>query len=479
MRPLTATRPVVLAVCLAFCASAAFAQEGQGSGEVQSMLRTASALLPGIDKAQQPSVAANIAGAQIRVGDLEGALASMQAVEDAKQRDLALNSVAWGLASQGNASLALDVIRQSPPENDSGKASAYRSVAIQLAEKGSFDQALSVAGLIGKGATYVGRSSLYVEVLLQIHAKQWAAGDTAGAENTLNLALDVADREEKNPSSREFAEFTTAAMFSNIAKELAKEGQSNAAFVMVERIYSLLAQAETAGRSEGVLSLLATTQANIGDFPSAVSTSERLPAGQERDEVTMVIAMERARLGDPLGALDETLGLPAQPWRNSSLRVIADAVAASGDYTQALSTIDKIQGAGERAYGLAELALEQAKKNDPAAALTVELAWEAAMNAQGETEPYVFGFIAVTRGILGNFGGALEVVSRLEGAERAWPLQNLTMMLVHAGKKEEAVALAESEEMPQARACALLGVANQLIEEEREAAKKRAGAATI
>jgi hypothetical protein len=143
---------------------------------------------------------------------------------------------------------------------------------------------------------------------------------------------------------------------------------------------------------------------------------------------------------------------------------------------QALATIDKIEEAGERAYGLSELALEQAKREDPAARLTAELAWEAALKGGSETKPYVFGQIAVTRAILGDFAGALEIVTKLDDQEKWWPLENMTIMLIEAGKVTEGVTLAQSQSAPYPKACALLGAATALIDTQRETSRKIADA---
>jgi hypothetical protein len=99
------------------------------------------------------------------------------------------------------------------------------------------------------------------------------------------------------------------------------------------------------------------------------------------------------------------------------------------------------------------------------------LASEAALKAGNETKPYVFEFIAVTRGLLGDFTGAEAMISRMDSETRAWPLQNLTGMLVRAGRETEAVSLAESQSAPHPKACALLGIATALADQQREAAK--------
>jgi len=98
---------------------------------------------------------------------------------------------------------------------------------------------------------------------------------------------------------------------------------------------------------------------------------------------------------------------------------------------------------------------------------------EAAWAAGSATEPYVFAQIAVTRGMLGDFSGALEVVGKMAEEERYWAVEALAAMLVEAGKKTEALALAESQpEVFCARASAFAGIASQLIEEKEDAERK-------
>jgi hypothetical protein len=182
--------------------------------------------------------------------------------------------------------------------------------------------------------------------------------------------------------------------------------------------------------------------------------------------------MERTKQGDAAGALEEVFEISGDVLRNICYRTVADEFAGSGNYAQALATIDRIQGAGERAYGLAELALQQAEKDDAAAAQTVELAWQAALNAGVGTKPDVFGFIAVTRAMLGDLAGAEEMISHMDDSARVWPVWNLTQMLVRAGRETEAISLAESETAPHPKAYALLGTATALIDKQREASRR-------
>jgi tetratricopeptide (TPR) repeat protein len=469
MSPRALTKPLILVCLIAFSCHTALPQEIPPSEEIRSMLHAASTLIPAIDKAQQPSLAFNISGLQMRMGDLSGALATVQSVENKRGRIFSASNVASMVAWQGSLSTAIELIRTSADGNREAKAEAYRSVAGQLARKHAFQEALKVAQLIEDYPPFFGQTNLFVDTLMRIRNQQWEAGDQPGAETSLNTALDAARREAENPFTPEFAQSMPASLYGTIASELAREGNREAALGVLDRIYALVAAAQTANQRQSTWFYWASSLAAIRELRAAENMVEQLEPGQQREGVMMLIAIRRTDEGNALVALDEALALSYEPWRNISLSVIANALAGSGNYVQALSTIDRIQGAGERVSALSGLALQQAEKDDAAAALTVELAWQAATDAGSETKPYVFGQIAVARGILGDFVGAMEIVGTMAEQDRVWPLQNLTAMLVHAGKKMEAIALAESEDAPRTRACAFLGIASQLISEQRDA----------
>jgi hypothetical protein len=467
---LRAAPKLTAAICILVLSSGAASQDSSASGNVQSLLREASTLIPAIEKTQQSSVASNLAGQQMRVGDLDGALDSVRRVESQQGQVFAMSNIASMLAWQGNVPLALELIRNSAAGNDKDKALGYVFVAQQLAARHAFEDARQVASLIEGGPAFFGRTNLFIDALMRIRAKQWKNADREGAEHTLDAALDAVQRELDKPSAPEFALTTPAFLYAGITSELLREGDHESALAVVERIYGLALQSSR--EKQSVLMALANTQARLGELQAATTTANQMEPSQQRDGVMMVIAMERTRQGDLAGAIGDAAGLSLEGFRNGSLRGIADAFAGSGDYSRALSTIDLIQTPGERAYALAELALEQARKDDPVAAQTVELASEAALRAGGETKPYVFEFIAVTRGILGDFTRAEEMISRMEDPVGAWPLWNLTEMLVHAGKESDAISLAESQIAPQRKAYALLGTATALIDKQREASRK-------
>lgn len=435
------------------------------------MLRAASVLIPSVEKTQQATLAFNIASQQARAGDLAGALATVGFLKRGEDRVWAMASVATVIAGRGDVTNALELIRNSSPGNDSSKAQAYAFVVRRLADKHSFEEALGVVRIIQSLPAYFGKTNLVVGTLMGIQAVQSKSGHAEDASTTLNMALYAVEQEKAHPFTREFADTMPAQMYGEIAGNLAREGNPEAAHMVIERIYELLAEAQNTTSRQIILYTLVGAKASLGELSSAVETANELEPGQWRDSAFLIIAGERTRLGDPLSAVDEAVGIAYDSWRSTSLRGVADALAARGDYVQALSTIDLIQGAGERAYSLSELALEQSEKDSQSARLIVQLAWEAALNAGDETKPYVFGQIAVARANLGDYSGALEVLPRLTDNEKAWVLDNVAAMLVEAGKKTEAIALAEGEDSAYPKAHALLGIARQLVTEERKAAK--------
>ena len=465
------TKLGIVVLTLVFSPQIAIPQETPNSGEIVPFLRMASAQLPNIDKNQQPSMASNIAGAQARAGDLDGALSTVHSVESQDGRVFATGFVASALAWKGNVEAAIDLIQKSAVGQEQAKANAYLFVAQQLASRHAFEESLKVAQLIADGPDFFGKTNRLTETLMAIQTKQWESGDVVGAKSTLYLALEAVGRESEHPFTPEFADTMPADEYGGIANMLCKEGNRTDALAVLERVYAMVAAARTPETRQHLFYILASAQVNLGEIQAATSSAEQLPPGQWRDAALLVIATERTKSGDPLGALDEAAGLSSESLRNTSFREIADALAGSGNYTRALSTIDGIQSEGERAYALSELALEQAEKEDPAAALTVELASEAALKAGNETKPYVFEFIAVTRGFLGDFTGAEAMISSMNDESRVWPLQNLTGMLVRAGREADAISLAESQTAPHPKACALLGIANALADQQREAAK--------
>jgi len=458
-------------VCLSLASVTAMAQESDPNEEIRSMLHFASSLIPEIDKNQQPSMAFNISGQQTRIGDLAGALATLQRVKDPQQEVWVASSIASSLAWQGNVPLALTVVRSSGTGDAQARAQAYASIAQTLAQKGEFQESFRMVGLIEESRAFPGKTLLLAGALMGIHQWQWRSGDESGATSTLNAALDAVESEKENPFNPGFPDIR-GQTYGGIVAGLAHEGDRAAAYAVLERIYNIVEDANDAEKQD-LLYTLSAAQANLGEFELALETASQMQPDEKRDSALFIVALERTQHGDPMGALELASGLSVEFSRDTSLRSIADAIAASGNYIEALSTIDRIRGAGERAYGLSELAFERAENDDPAAGLLTQIAWDAARSAGKETKPYVFAQIAVAKGMTGDFNNSLEIINGMADNDRFWAVQSLAQMLVHAGKKTEAIALAESQQSAYPKACAYLGTAMQLIAEEREAARRK------
>jgi len=427
------------------------AQEPDPREEVQAILREASALVPKIESDQKSSVASNIAGAQVRAGDLAGAIATVELLTKPVDRADAIGIIAYWLAERGNSAMALHVIGLSPTQ--AYLAQDYLGVAQQLAEDGDFEGALRAARLIEKDSS---QEYTFVETLMRVYVIQWGAGDRPGATKLLKEALDAVHREETNPAA---SRTTIASMYHEIVCKLGKVGNQDAAWTFVNRIRDLAEVEQDPRQKQRLLRGLATAKADIGDFSGAHLVAEELLPGDGRETVLQLIIDARAMQGDIEGALLDVADLPTESLRLRSLRTIAEILIDSEEYSRALSIINTFPDAGTRVDVLADLALKQAEEGDRNAASTVDLAWKAALNARGKTEPSVFGTLAVARGNLGDFSGAIDLISTMDTESRDWALWNVTELMVDAGQKKEALAVAEMQDaLP--RAYALLGIAN-------------------
>jgi hypothetical protein len=163
-------------------------QEADDNVDPCVLLREASALMPQIEKVQQPSALANIAGKQVAAGDFEGALATYRSNAKRGDNGSAVDVVAGMLASHGNLPLALGLVSEAKPQY---RPNAYSFISTQLAMEKHFDDALAAAHMIP------GEPSVFVTALMWINNEQWKAGDRQGARKTLHEALDVIEQQEE------------------------------------------------------------------------------------------------------------------------------------------------------------------------------------------------------------------------------------------------------------------------------------------
>jgi hypothetical protein len=393
-------------------------------------------------------------------------MATVKLLTTEQDRALARGLVAYQLNAHGDTSKALEILAA---DQDRGqKANGYLMVAQQLAEKKDFAGAFRVARQIDG----MGQPAVLVDTLLRIATQQGKADESANASKTVDEALYIVERERESGNE---PSFMLAGLYQNIASGLAALGQQARAAGVISRIRDLAAPEGDSNQAQFLPFWVSSAQAAIGDLAGALETAETMPACPDRDQALFGVASAATQLGTLYEAQDLAARITDQNLRYVALRGIADASARAGDPGATLAAIEGIQGDEQRAYAYAQLALGQAQNGDSAAAQTAELAYTAALAGGSKTEGYVFEFIAVTRGLLGDFPGALSVVNGLKDDSRMWPLWNLTAMLVAAGRKQEALELAEAQTAPLPKAYGLLGVASEMIQEAEVAEKKAAG----
>jgi hypothetical protein len=334
------------------------------------------------------------------------------------------------------------------------RANGYSTIARLLAHKGDFESARNVARLIAKDPS----QNLQLTIALAgVAAEQWEAGDRAGAAATFNDGMAAAEGEGNGSA------------FSALISTLMPSGYRDAALVAVERVYAMADEAPRNSDNSEILNQLAIAQATVGDVRSAIGTAGRIAPGK-RDAAEEAIAVALAKQGDESGALQAADEI--QGYRLNCLNWIAETLVHAGDDYGAVAAIGRVQDMSERAVGLALVAIRQAEKHSPAASLTAELALETARSVKTADPRGVLTFVAIARGMMGDFAGAADIIEDLDAQDRFSPLWSLTEYMVEAGKKEEALTLARSQDAPLPRAYALLGIGAELLEQLETAAKQ-------
>lgn len=443
-----------LGIVVCFPVTLLQAQEPSPKQEALNLLRQASQLVNQIPEPQRTSAAANIAGRLTAAGDFSTALAMAHSLTGPEDRGSALNSIAYSLDYQGRLEDALQVLG----EMGSWQAgTSYSMLAKSHADKKDFAVAVQLAGRIQDPP------ARRVEALLAIAKSQWEADKRDGALSTMREAMDAAEQaREKEPQM--------SILLLGIARTQKEMGMSSESRGTLADYSELVRQKN----DQGGLSCLAATLADMGDIRGALDIIEELPEGSNRDSALGIAATTMAKMGNLREALETISRASNQHTRDVFLRSIAAQQGQDGHALGALESVGLIPSLADRADALASLAATQADKGDPAARETIELAWETANSPDGHVPEYVFGFIASTRGELGDMVEAKKVLQRLSPDGRTWPLWNITTNLAESGDKAGALALANEETEPQPKAYALLGTATGILHRMKAEAEKEA-----
>jgi tetratricopeptide (TPR) repeat protein len=436
----------------------ALAQDVPNIAEVRSILREASALVPDIEESQRGSAACNISGQQSKAGDFEGAVATIQRAP-AALRDSALFCSSSTLGARGDWRTAVKDIEDLSDNKTSSMA--YFFVAISLAQHRDYPNAIAVARKLLDGR----EKFRFADAMIQIYAKQFKAGD-AGAPQTLNELLDAVETVEPKSDT---PGFNLAGRYESLI-QLAVAGGAGAPDPILERLYQMSVLEKDSARKQEILSHLAPAQASVGDFPGARRSADQLASTDARDKALLSIAVALADKGDPVGAQVLAGEISPKGWNGISRRQFGLALGAAGDYDGAVAIIEK-EPTESRAESFGSLALGASAKSKSWSLIAAQYALDAAPAGEHKNS-FPLQLVAVTRSNLGDFTGAMQIVDQLESKDRQWPLWNLTEQLVEAGRKNDALALARSQDDPYPKVYGLLGAAAEMLEQIDTANKK-------
>jgi RNA polymerase sigma factor (sigma-70 family) len=319
---------------------------------------------------------------QVEIGDLNGALKTIELDVSDMNHDAALSRVAVCRALNGDLKGALETA-------ESIKAAVYkgdalRTIAVRLAEAGDMKGAVKAANRI---ADEVPSKCLALAAIASARAK---AGDRDGAARLLPAVRAAAAR------IQEKAKFFGPMA---VAEAEAAAGMADAAIKTVGEIEDGLSHAEA-------LQHLAATQAARGEVPEARQTAEAIPGDYNQGEALKQVVAALVRARDLPAAEKLANSIRHDMGHCYALLEVARAQAAAGRKGDAQKTLeeayklaDRLQNPDTRIKGVREAALShwaeaRAAIGDPVGAL----AW-----AEKQADPWVRAIsrISVTTALSG------------------------------------------------------------------------------
>jgi hypothetical protein len=303
-----------------------------------------------------------------------------------------------------------------------------------------------------------------LESLLYIAVLQAKAGRNSDASPALAEGLQIArDLALNNPGN--------AMSLFDVARVQVEIGEMPETVAALAEFSAIARKANEEGGGNLLLQFLASLEAQVGNFAGAMEAVQGLSEGS-KDLALEAIAGEYAKRHSMAEAV--SIGAQISPLnRQNALARLATLDCPKGSCADAMKAVDAIRDPAIRAQALANLAFEQARWHNPAARQTL-LLWEAVNSGEVHVPDSVRGAAAVAYGLMDDFVDAEQIVRGIDKPEgRQWPLWNLTTFLATNGKVSEAVAIAENETDPCAKAYALLGTADGILDEV-EAAERTA-----
>ncbi len=336
-------------------------------------------------KIQEPKsdVLQSIAIAQLRAGDVEGALKNALAMT--ANRPNTLVSVVAAQAKMGNIETANQTLLLI--DEDIARANALRAIAVAYAKAGDIQKAMQlVAQIPDNYAAHAG-------ALVDIAILQAAGGDTDGA-----------------------------------LKSLARKW-----WVNPYRIWEILEPRLAAGEIDAALQITQSIQdehfrsymlwgvtTRVKDLNRKLEIATSIPNGHARADALNLIAVEQLVVGDLQGARSSLLrAIEAIPsisniWAKADVQWrIAKTMAEAKDIPGARKLARSIDQEGHREHALSDIITAQAKARDYSGAL------ETAVQADGDKSLTDFALrsIASMQVTSDGFARALETLGKIHNAE--------------------------------------------------------------
>ncbi|MEE9233962.1 MAG: tetratricopeptide repeat protein [Candidatus Acidoferrales bacterium] len=426
------------------------------------------------------------------VGDLLAARQVAEEIEDPQERGFALTHLAEALSEAGEREGAGLLLVEAFPLL-SRQQGWQISIAGKLAELGNLEKALDYAAALKWNFARADAFSRIGEVLSR-------AGKHEQARELFEQAIEYILTPEGVKSLFWGPE--------DLLRLIARNGQSSTALNAVTRFEPGLERAQMlmgiaagqalAGETNAALATLQLAEDELG---RARATLGGVSPDFERDEyfarvvcldhydcptVLRIVAREQLKAGDVSGALANVQRIPHGKDRVAAFQEVAAAQLEQGDREDALGTLQRaaetawtLEDGYERFTKLLAVAVDMGRAGDPtgAGAIFVQ-AFELADNMPESSyvgwkrEDYLVE-VATAQAKAGDFDAALQTLRSANARMLVYAqtLREIATQQAKAGDATAAAAWARLEGDPMARAAALLGVAEGILERLEEEAK--------
>ena len=345
------------------------------------------------DDSSRSEAIKQITQTQVKLGDLNSALATARSISDDIAMAQALRPVVESQLEKGDISAATATCRLI--RNEDWRAGTLCDIAVKQADVGDFSAALKTIASIGKSESYSIQWSTH-RALMVIAVMQANAGDKQAAAATLKMAIKIWDSAtfelgkwvhigEIAVAYAEIGDFASAisvarsntseshklSALNDISVIQAKSGNAQAARTTLEESLRV-------ARANGnyiALKDAAVAQATIGDVKAARSTFDNALKlaladkpnsdfdSQNKPHVLVLFAEAAVEMGDQAAAIEvfnaavDTARTIKDPHQNgAALEWIARAQIKAGEFPSAIKTVRAVSGDMERAHALAEIA---------------------------------------------------------------------------------------------------------------------------